>query len=87
MATLRRLENISARFRASRGDSVKLERKVVPSIHKRVVCSRVATSAERPKLSARLISPTTSPGPSKARITSAPSPLRTHTFTDPATIT
>ena len=45
------------------------------------------TSAERPRLSAGLISPTTSPGPRTARMTSVPSGRMTLALTLPSKTT
>jgi hypothetical protein len=49
--------------------------------------SVVIALADRPSLSTRLISPTASPGPRKARITSPPPGWSTKTLTVPARIT
>jgi hypothetical protein len=87
LVSLTRLESIFARLRANAGESWTLELNVTLSIHKRTGSSTVATSAERPRLSAMLISPTSSPGPSTARITSVPSVLIPCTFALPKRIT
>lgn len=62
-ASLRRRERMLARLRATIGVTSMLARRVLRSIHRKDERSRVRTLAERPRLSARLISPTISPGP------------------------
>ena len=64
------LESTFARLSAIVGSSSTLARKVSRSISRKVVSSNVITLAERPKLSARLISPINSPRPKAARTTS-----------------
>lgn len=61
--------------------------KVLRSIHKSLVSSSVTTLAERPRLSATLISPRTSPAPSTASTTSVPSERIAWTLTEAERIT
>src|SRR5215218_56057 len=67
------LERMFVRLSAIVGSSSTLARKLLRSIGRKVVSSNVITLAERPKLSARLISPINSPRPKAARTTSVPS--------------
>src|SRR5215208_1349261 len=81
------LESTFARLSAMVGSSSTLARKVPRSISSKFVSSNVITLAERPKLSARLISPINSPPPKAARITSVPSGRVRYTFTLPSRTT
>jgi hypothetical protein len=84
LASLRRLECTSARLRPRTVELSTPERKVLLSIHRKALSSRVVTLAERPKLSAKLISPTISPGPKTAKITSVPSGVNRWILTEPS---
>src|SRR5215218_9766730 len=81
------LERTFARLSAIVGSSSTLVRKIPRSISRKRVSSNVITLAERPKLSARLISPINSSRPKAARTTSVPSGRVTYTFTLPSRTT
>ena len=74
------LERMFVRLSAIVGSSSTLARKLLRSISRKVVSSNVVTLAERPRLSARLISPTISPAPRMARITSLQSGRVTYPY-------
>ncbi len=84
MASLKRRERMFTRLWVIVGISRRLARKVARSTKRSVEGSRVVAVAERPRLSARLISPTISPAPRTARMTWLPSGWSMWTLTLPS---